>query len=89
MVRDAYGETETLGGVYVDGGRGNYSSCPDPEEEDQATPQGPSLRDIQYVLGTYVTMYIAKERDKSIAQVETLANALLVQYMCKIKFKSQ
>ena len=39
--------------------------------------QGASLRDTQYVLGAYVTMYIAKERNKSIAQVGILTNALL------------
>ena len=38
-----------------------------------------SLRDTQCVLGAYVTMYIAKERNKSIAQVGILTNALLVQ----------
>jgi len=75
--------------MYADGGQGNCSSCPDPEEKDQAAPQGPSLRDTQYVLGAYVTMYIAKEREKSITQVGTLANAQLVQYMHKIKFKNQ
>ncbi len=48
----------------------------------QVCAQGPSLRDTQYVLGTYVTMYIAKERNKSIAQVGILTNALLVQYIC-------
>jgi len=62
----------------MDGGQGNYSSHPDPEEEDWAMPQGASLRDTQYVLGAYVTMYMAKERNRSIAQVGTLANALLV-----------
>jgi hypothetical protein len=40
--------------------------------------QGASLRDTQYVLGGYVTMYIDKERDRSIAQVGALTNALLV-----------
>jgi len=30
--------------------------------------QGPSLRDTQYVLGTYVIMYIGKERIKSSQQ---------------------
>ena len=56
-------------------------------------PQGASLRDTQYILGVYVTMYIAKERERkrerSIAQVGTLANALLVQYMYKIRLKHQ
>jgi hypothetical protein len=57
--------------------------------------QGASLRDTQYILGVYVTMYIARERERerererSIAQVGTLANALLVQYMYKIRFKHQ
>jgi len=51
----------------MDGGQGNYSSHPDPEEEDWAMPQGASLRDTQYVLGAYVTTYMAKERDRSIA----------------------
>jgi hypothetical protein len=27
-----YVETETLGGTYMDGGQGNYSSHPDPED---------------------------------------------------------
>jgi len=44
-------------------------------------PQGSSLGDKQYGLGTYVNMYIAKERNKSINQVGTLTNALLVQYL--------
>ncbi len=44
-------------------------------------PQGPSLRDTYYVLGAYVTMYLAKERNKSIAQVGILTKALLVQYI--------
>jgi len=65
----------------VDGGGRNCSSHPGPEEEDQAAPQGPSLRDTQYVHDAYVTMYIAKERNKVIAQVGILTNALLVQYM--------
>jgi hypothetical protein len=77
------GGLQSLGGPRyvrsdVDGGRRNCSSHPGPEEEDRATPQGPSLRDTQYVLGAYVTMYIAKERNKSIAQVGILTNALLV-----------
>jgi hypothetical protein len=80
---------ETLGGMYADGRQGNCSSRPDSEEEDRATPQEPSLRDTQHVLGAYVAMYIAKERERSIAQVGTLANTLLVQYMYKIKFKNQ
>ena len=41
-----------------------------------------SLSDTQCVLGTYVTMYITKERNRSIAQVRTLASALLVHYIC-------
>jgi len=66
----------------MDSGRRNCSSRPGPEEEDWAAPQGSSLRDMQYVLGAYVTMYIAKERIESIAQVGILTNALLVQYIC-------
>ncbi len=45
-------------------------------------------RDTQCVLGAYVTMYIAKERNRSIAQVWTLANALLVHYMSRIQFNN-
>ena len=48
-----------------------------------------SLGDTQCVLGAYVTMYIAKERNRSIAQVGTLANALLVHYMSRIQFNNQ
>ena len=59
------------------------------KKEDRAAPQGPSLRDTQYVHEAYVTMYIAKERNKSIAQVGILANALLVQYICWIWFNNQ
>ena len=66
----------------MDGGRLNCSSHLGPEEEDRAMPQGPSLRDTQCVHEAYVTMYIAKERDKGIAQVGILTNALLVQYIC-------
>ena len=52
------------------GGRWNCSSHPGPEEEeDQTTPQGSFLRDTQYVHEAYVTMYIAEERNKNIAQV--------------------
>jgi hypothetical protein len=43
------------------------SSHPGPEEEDWAVPQGSSLRETKYVLGAYVTKYIAKERNKRIA----------------------
>jgi len=68
----------------VDGRRKNCSSHPGLEEEDWAAPQGPSLRDIQYVHEAYVTIYIAKERSQGIAQVGILANALLVQYTCWI-----
>jgi hypothetical protein len=49
----------------------------------------PSLRDTQYVHEAYVTIYIAKERNKSIAQVGILTNALLVQYICWIWFNNQ
>jgi hypothetical protein len=75
---------DRLGGLrYVrssgDGGQWNCSSRPGPEEKDRAAPQGPSLRDTQYVHKAYVTMYIAKERNKGIAQVGILINALLVQ----------
>jgi hypothetical protein len=63
----------------VDSGRRNCSSHPCSEEEDQASPQGPSLRGTQYLHEAYVTMYIAKERNKDIAQVGMLTNALLVQ----------
>jgi hypothetical protein len=63
--------------------------CPGPEEEDWAAPQRASLSDTQHVLGTYVTIYIAKERKRSIAQVGTLANALLVQYIYWIWFNNQ
>ncbi len=73
----------------MDGGRLNCSSHLGPEEEDRAMPQGPSLRDTQYVHEAYVTMYIAKERDKGIAQVGILTNALLVQYICWIWFNNQ
>jgi hypothetical protein len=52
----------------VDGRQQNCSSHPSPEEEDWAAPQGPSLRDIQYVHEAYVTIYIAKERNKGIAK---------------------
>ena len=45
----------------------------------QVRPQRASIGDTQYVLGAYVTMYIAKERNKSIAKVGILTNALLVQ----------
>jgi hypothetical protein len=48
-----------------------------------------SLGDTQCVLGAYVTMYIAKERNRSIAQVGTLANALLVHNMSRIQFNNQ
>jgi hypothetical protein len=41
-----------------------------------------SLRGTQCVLGAYGTMYIAKERNRNIAQVRTLASALLVHYIC-------
>jgi hypothetical protein len=51
--------------------------------------QGAPLGDTQCVLGDYVTMYIGKKRDKSIAQVGTLTNALLVQYLCWIWFNNQ
>jgi hypothetical protein len=34
-------------------------------------------------------MYIAKERNRSIAQVGALANALLVHYTCWIWFNNQ
>ena len=47
------------------------------------------LKDTQCVLGAYVTMYIAKERNRSIAQVRTLASALLVHYICEIWFNNQ
>ena len=47
------------------------------------------LKDTQCVLGAYVTMYIAKKRNKSIAQVGILTNAQLVQYVCKIWFNNQ
>jgi len=57
---------ETLGGMYADGRRGNCSSRPDSEEEDRTTPQEPSLRDTQHVLGAYATMYIAKERERGV-----------------------
>ena len=40
------------------------------------------LKDTQCVLGAYVTMYIAKERNRNIAQVRTLASTLLVHYIC-------
>ena len=73
----------------VDGGQQNCSFHPGPEEEDRAAPQGPSLRDTQYVHEAYVTMYIAKERNKGIAQVGILTNALLVQYICWIWFNNQ
>ena len=55
----------------------------------QVRPQRTSLGDTQYVLGAYVTMYIAKERNKSIAQVGILTNAQLIQYVCKIWFNNQ
>ncbi len=73
--------------MYVDGRRQNYSYRPDPEEEDWAVPQRATLRDVQ--CGDYVIMYMGKERNRSIAQVGTLTNALLVQCMYRIKFKSQ
>ena len=38
-----------------------------------------SLRDTQCVLGAYVTMYIAKERNRSIAQVRTCDETLDLQ----------
>jgi hypothetical protein len=41
-----------------------------------------SLGDTQCVLGTYVTMYITKERDRSIAQVRTSASTLLAHHIC-------
>jgi hypothetical protein len=55
----------------------------------QVRPYTTSLGDTQCVLGAYVTMYIAKERNKSIAQVGILTNAQLVQYIHWIWFNNQ
>ncbi|MFN9978840.1 MAG: hypothetical protein ACK53Y_02940, partial [bacterium] len=41
-----------------------------------------SLSDTQCVLGTHVTMYITKERNRNIAQVRTLTSTLLVHHIC-------
>ncbi len=80
--RDDGSKLEPETHTYIGGGQWNYSFRPGPEEEHQAAPQRASLRDTQYVLGDYVTMYISKDRNRSIAQVGTLTNALLVQYIC-------
>jgi hypothetical protein len=48
----------------------------------QIRPKRASLTDTQYVLAAYVTIYIGKERDRSIAQVRTSASTLLAHHIC-------
>jgi hypothetical protein len=90
MIPELIKFSKALGGLcYVCSDMDGFSSRSGLEEEDRAAPQGSSLRDTQYVHEAYVTMYIAKERDRGVAQVGILTNALLVLYICWIWFNNQ